>query len=110
MTGIPDVWGSPLFHALAAACAEAGQLHTAYEQTGRLRDLESAVHLYRAVLDHAHNVDVRSTAANGLGTALWSRYERFGELRDLDDANVFADVLREDLTEPGELQERPDAV
>jgi tetratricopeptide (TPR) repeat protein len=86
LSGIPDPWGSPLYHALVAACSEAERLHAAYEQTGRLSDLESSIALFGAVLDHAHNVDVRSAAVNGLGMALWSRYERFGDPGDLDTA------------------------
>ncbi|HWS36439.1 MAG TPA: CHAT domain-containing protein [Actinoplanes sp.] len=86
MSGIPDPWGSPLYHLLAAATAEAERRHTVYEQTGRLPELESAIGTYLRVLDHAHNVDVRSAATNGLGTALWSRYERFGDPADLDSA------------------------
>ncbi|GAA3342954.1 hypothetical protein GCM10020358_39870 [Amorphoplanes nipponensis] len=86
MSGIPDPWGSPLYQALVAACAEAERRHAEYEQRGRLSDLESAVALFRAVLDRAHNVDVRSAAVNGLGMALWSRYERFGDPGDLDAA------------------------
>ncbi|WFE37618.1 CHAT domain-containing protein [Micromonospora sp. WMMD998] len=73
---------------------EAGRRHTAYEETGRLSDLESAVALFGRVLDHAHNVDVRSAAMNGLGTALWSRYERFGGPGDLDSAiRLFREAL-----------------
>jgi tetratricopeptide (TPR) repeat protein len=94
VSGIPDPWGSPLYHTLIATCSEAERLHTAYEQTGRLSDLESAVALFSAVLDHAHNVDVRSAAVNGLGTALWSRYERFGNPGDLDTAiRLFREAL-----------------
>lgn len=94
MSGIPDPWGSPLYHALVATCSEAERRHTAYEEKGRLSDLESAVTLFSAVLDHAHNVDVRSAAVNGLGTALWSRYERFGNPGDLDTAiRLFREAL-----------------
>jgi tetratricopeptide (TPR) repeat protein len=94
LSGIPDPWGSPLYHALIAACSEAERLHAAYEQMGRLSDLESSVALFSAVLDHAHNVDVRSAAVNGLGMALWSRYERFGDPGDLDTAiRLFREAL-----------------
>jgi tetratricopeptide (TPR) repeat protein len=94
VSGIPDPWGSPLYHALITTAAEAGRRHTAYELTGRLSDLETAVALFGLVLDRAHNVDVRSAAANGLGTALWSRYERFGDPGDLDAAiGLFRDAL-----------------
>ncbi|MEU8657280.1 hypothetical protein [Actinoplanes philippinensis] len=86
MSGIPDPWGSALQQTLLAACSEAERHHTAYEQTGRLSDLESAVALFSTVLKHAHHVDVRSTAMNGLGMSLWSRYERFGDPGDLDAA------------------------
>ncbi|MEV4281555.1 CHAT domain-containing protein [Actinoplanes xinjiangensis] len=94
MSGIPDPWGSPLYHTLVATCSEAERRHTAYERTGRLSDLESAVALFSAVLDYAHNVDVRSAAVNGLGTAMWSRYERSGDLGDLDTAiRLFREAL-----------------
>ncbi|GIE76263.1 hypothetical protein Aph02nite_22130 [Actinoplanes philippinensis] len=86
MSGIPDPWGSALHQTLLAACSEAERRHTAYEQTGRLSDLESAVAMFSTVLKHAHDVDVRSTAMNGLGMSLWSRYERFGDPGDLDAA------------------------
>jgi tetratricopeptide (TPR) repeat protein len=68
--------------------------HEAYERTGRLAELDLAIAGFTGVLDQARNVDIRSAAANGLGVALWSRYERFGDLSDLNRA---IDLFREAL-------------
>lgn len=86
MTGIPDAWGSPGYHLLMEACARAEACHEAYERRGRPSDLEQAVAGFSAVLTVAVSVDIRSTATNGLGVAMWSRYELLGELSDLDAA------------------------
>ncbi|MFF0721648.1 CHAT domain-containing protein [Micromonospora sp. NPDC003816] len=94
MTGIPDAWGTPQYHLLVGACGQAEAHHDSYERTGSLRDLEFALAVFTEVLRVARNVDIRSTAANGLGTARWSRYERFGDLADLDAAvGLFRDAL-----------------
>ncbi|MBF6171308.1 CHAT domain-containing protein [Nocardia blacklockiae] len=86
MTPLPDAWGSPGYHLLMTAYALAEQRHAAYERSGELSLLNDAVTGFTLILEAAHNVDIRSTAANGLGTALWSRFERFGDPADLDRA------------------------
>jgi hypothetical protein len=79
LSDINDAWGSPGYVVLAAACDRAASYHQTYELLGHLPLLERAIVDFSTVLDVARNVDLRSAAANGLGTALWSRYERFGD-------------------------------
>ncbi|WP_223884268.1 hypothetical protein [Micromonospora craniellae] len=94
MSGLPDAWGTPQYHLLVSVCGQAEAHHDTYERTGSLRDLEFAIAVITEVLKVARNVDIRSTAANGLGTARWSRYERFGDLADLDTAiGLFREAL-----------------
>jgi CHAT domain-containing protein/tetratricopeptide (TPR) repeat protein len=94
MNELPDAWGSPNYVLLVTACQRAEAHHQAYEQSRQLPELERAITGFSKVLDVAHNVDIRSAGANGLGTALWSRYERFGQPADLDNA---IDLFREAL-------------
>ncbi|MFH8365283.1 CHAT domain-containing protein [Streptomyces sp. NPDC018031] len=65
-----------------------------YELTGELPDLERAITGFEATLRGAAGVGIREAAVARLGTALWSRYERGGDRRDLDQA---VDLLRESL-------------
>ncbi|GAA1603531.1 MULTISPECIES: CHAT domain-containing protein [Kribbella] len=86
MTEIADPWGSPRYLMLLELCGDAEERHRQYESTGQLPYLETAITLFSEVLDVAVNVDLRGAASNGLGTALWSRYERYVEPADLDRA------------------------
>ncbi|WP_431041900.1 CHAT domain-containing protein [Streptomyces sp. P1-3] len=68
--------------------------HAAYERDGGLPDLERAISGFAAAVRGAVDTEVRGTAANGLGVALWSRYEHGGDRRDLDQAiGLFHDCL-----------------
>lgn len=92
--GIPDAWGSPAYAMTLTLLGGAEGLHERYERTGHLPDLDEAIDVFATVHRHAHNVDLRSAAANGLGTSLWSRYERFSRAADLDSAvGLFREAL-----------------
>jgi CHAT domain-containing protein/tetratricopeptide (TPR) repeat protein len=86
MSELPDAWGSPGYALLVAACQRAEAHHQAYQQSGHQPDLDRAIADFSVVHEVARNVDVRSAAANGLSTALCSRYERSSRPADLDNA------------------------
>ncbi|MBL1101281.1 CHAT domain-containing tetratricopeptide repeat protein [Streptomyces coffeae] len=78
----------------AAVLREASARLAGYERNRALPDLEAAVTGFESVLRSSADAGLRAAAADGLGTATRSRYERGGERRDLDRAvDLFADAL-----------------
>ncbi|MEU1985739.1 CHAT domain-containing protein [Nocardia sp. NPDC019395] len=81
-----DAWGTPGYFLLNSTCLRAVAIHQEYEVSGREEDLRLAIEGFELVLDAARDIDIRFAATNGLGTAIWSRFERYGRPEDLDRA------------------------
>ncbi|MEV6478070.1 CHAT domain-containing protein [Streptomyces sp. NPDC051657] len=62
------------------------QLHEMFDVTHEPRHLDEAARLFTRVLRTAAPGELRAAALNGLGKCGWSRYERFGQRADIDQA------------------------
>jgi hypothetical protein len=85
------------------ALAEAEQMIHTYEANGQLSLLTSAIDTLRSLLDDNGLLDPfsRHHARHALGTALWSLFERTGDLAALDESAALLKSAAEAAGVPG---------